>query len=249
MTTTMTDRGSCFRHGNCEAGFTLLELLIATTVLAFLSLLLFGGLRFGTRVWEKSETSTTTTNRVRAAQLFLADEIAHIYPFFAGDAPTNKHVDFSGEDKRMTYFAPSKSVPGGMDLVTVQAMPAKNGVSVVVARKVELEGTAGTVSHHTLISGLKWFQISYFGSPSPVGSTTQPRITNKAGLAAGAAAAAAVAPQWTSVWEGQTRLPLLIRLRAALPGKNAWPDLVVSPRTEVDESCVLDQTSKYCQGR
>jgi len=248
MTAAMIDRGSFIRRENGEAGFTLLELLIATTVLAFLSLLLFGGLRFGTRVWEKSETSTTQTNRVRAAQLLLSDEIAHIYPFFAGDTPTSKHIDFSGEDKRMTYFAPSKTVPGGMDLVTVQAMPSKNGVSVVIARKAELEGTAGAISHHTLISGLKWFQISYFGSPVPAGSTTQPQITSKAGLGAGAAAAAAAAPQWTSVWEGQMRLPLLIRVRASL-GRNAWPDLVVSPRTEVDESCVLDQTSKYCQGR
>jgi len=239
---------SCSRQRS-EAGFTLLELLIATTVLAFLSLLLFGGLRFGTRVWEKSETSTTEANRIRAAQLFLSDDVEHIYPFFAGDTAAAKHVDFSGEDKRMTYFAPSKLVPGGMDLVTVQTVPGKDGLSVVVARKVELEGSSGAVSHHTLIGGLKWFQISYFGSPSPEGTTAQSHITTKAGLGAGAAAAAAAAPQWTSVWEGQTRLPLLIRIRAAVAGRSAWPDLVVSPRTEVDESCVLDQTSNYCQGR
>jgi hypothetical protein len=104
------------------------------------------------------------------------------------------------------------------------------------------------VLHHTVISGLKWFQISYFGSPSPEGATAQSGVTNKAGLGASAAAAAAAAPQWTSVWEGQTRLPLLIRVRAKAAG-NAWPDLVVSPQTEVDESCVLDQTTYYCQGR
>jgi general secretion pathway protein J len=245
----MIDVRSHLRLDGGEAGFTLLELLIATTVLAFLSILLFGGLRFGTRVWEKSETSTAEMNRIRAAQLSLSDEIAHIYPFFAGDTAADKHVDFSGQDQGMTYFSPSKLVRGGLDLVTLRAVPGKNGVSVVVARKVELEGTAGTISHHTLISGLKWFQISYFGTPSPEGGTAQSHITNKAGLGAGAAAAAAAAPQWTSVWEGQTRLPLLIRVRAAVAGKIAWPDLVVSPRIEVDESCVLDQNSNYCQGR
>jgi general secretion pathway protein J len=245
----MSNRGSYSIRENGEAGFTLIELLIATTVLAFLSLLLFGGLRFGTRVWEKSETSTTETNRVRAAQLFLSDEITHVYPFFAGATPADKHVDFTGEEKRMTYFAPSKTIPGAMDLVTIQAMPDKKGVSVVVARKVELEGTAGNISHHTLISGLKWIQISYFGAPSPAGTPAKSLVTNKAGLGAGAAATAAAAPRWTSIWEGQTRLPLLIRIRAAVPGRNEWPDLVVSPQTEVDESCVLDQMTKYCQGR
>ncbi|HLY05754.1 MAG TPA: prepilin-type N-terminal cleavage/methylation domain-containing protein [Rhizomicrobium sp.] len=244
---TTTDRDSFLRRENGEAGFTLLELLIATTLIAFLSLLLFGGLRFGTRVWEKSETATTESNRIRAAQFALSDEIRNIYPFYAGTTAADKHVDFSGEDKRMTFFAPSKSVPGGMDLVTIQAQPGKDGVSVVIARKVELEGATGVVLHHTVISGLKSFQISYFGSPSPEG-TAQSAVTNKAGLGASAAATAAAAPQWTSVWEGQTRLPLLIRVRANAPG-NAWSDLVVSPQTEVDESCVLDQTTYYCQGR
>lgn len=235
-------------YPNSEGGFTLLELLIATTVLAFLSLLLFGGLRFGTRVWEKAETTTTATNRIRSAQRFLTDEISHIYPFFADDQATNKHVDFSGEDQRMTFFAPSKSVPGALDLTTIQALHGKDGVSVVVASHNELEGTRAVVSHHTILNGLKWFQISYYGSPSPVGGTaTHPRLA-KAGLGANAAAAAPP-PQWTSVWIGQEKLPLMIRIRAAFANRTEWPDLVISPRTDVDESCVLDQLTNYCQGR
>ncbi|MGH6889944.1 MAG: prepilin-type N-terminal cleavage/methylation domain-containing protein [Rhizomicrobium sp.] len=232
-----------------QAGFTLLELLIATTLVAFLSLLLFGGLRFGTRVWEKTETSTTQINHVRAAQLFLQEEVAGIYPFYAGDQPADKHVDFSGEEKRLTFFAPSKTLPGGMDLVTIQALPEKGGVSLVVASKGELTGPQGRATHHILVRGLKWFQISYYGAPAPAGIvTTQPPIA-KVGLGANAAASATPPPQWTSVWEGQRRLPLLIRFRAAFENRATWPDLVLSPRTDVDESCVLDQLTKYCQGR
>lgn len=233
---------------NSEAGFTLIELLIATTVVAFLSLLLFGGLRFGTRVWEKAETSTTDTNRVRAAQLFLTEEIGHIYPFYAGDQSADKSITFSGENQRMTFFAPSKSVPGALDLTTIQALHDKNGVSVVVASHNELEGSRGAIAHHTLLSGLKWFQISYFGSPTPVGSMpTQPQLA-KAGLGTNRALAPPP-PQWTSVWIGQRTLPTMIRIRAAFADRAEWPDLVVSPRTDVDEGCVLDQMTHYCQGR
>jgi general secretion pathway protein J len=242
----MEGHGQNTPHG-AQSGFTLLELLIATTLLAFLSLLLFGGLRFGTRVWEKTETSTTDANRVRAAQLFLSDEITHVYPFYAGDTPANQHVDFAGEDQRMTFFAPSKSLAGSMDLITIQALRGKDGVSLVVASRHELAGPTGAVTHHTLIGGLKWFQFSYYGSPSPAGATATQPSTVKAGT--GANAPAAAPPQWTSVWEGQSRPPLLVRMRAAFANKAAWPDLVVSPRTEVDESCVLDQSTKYCQGR
>jgi general secretion pathway protein J len=231
-----------------ESGFTLLELLIATTLLAFLSLLLFGGLRFGTRVWEKTETATNGTNRVRAAQLVLSEELAQIYPFYAGDTATMKHVDFAGEDQRVTFFAPSKTLPGSMDLVTIQGVREKGGVSVVIASKPELEGTRGVASHYTLIRGLKWFQISYYGPPSPATSSQAP-TTAKAGLGANAAAAAKPPAQWTSIWEGQQKVPQLIRIRAAMADKSQWPDVVASPRIEVDESCVLDQLTKYCQGR
>ena len=236
--------------GGAEAGFTLLELLIATTVLAFLSLLLFGGLSFGTRVWEKTETSATDTNRVRAAQLALSEDIAQIYPFYASAAAADKHVDFQGEDQRMTFFAPSRTLIGGMDLVTVQAQRTANGIALVEARRVELEGGRDVPTHHTLIGGLKWVQISYYGPPPASGSgiATQPQQA-KAGLGANAASKPAVPPQWTSVWIGQQTLPQLIRVRAGLKGKDPWPDLVASPRTDVDESCVLDQSTNYCQGR
>ena len=245
MTAFCPDKETC----TVESGFTLLELLIATTVLAFLSLLLFGGLRFGTRVWEKTETATSSTNRVRAAQLVLSEEVAQIYPFYAGDSETIKHVDFAGEDQRVTFFAPSKTLPGSMDLVTIQAVREKGGVSVVIASKPELEGTRGVTSHFTLIRGLKWFQISYYGAPSPPPSSTHPPTTAKAGLGANAAAAAKPPAQWTSIWEGQQKVPKLVRIRAAMADKSDWPDLVLSPRIEVDESCVLDQLTKYCQGR
>jgi general secretion pathway protein J len=233
-----------------ESGFTLLELLIATTLLAFLSLLLFGGLRFGTRVWEKTETATTATNRVRSAELVLSEEIAQAYPFYAGDSTTGKHVDLSGEDQRVTFFAPSKVLPGSNDLVTIQTVRENGKISVVIASKPELEGLKATTTHYTLIRGLKWFQISYYGPPSAATPTsTQSPTTTKAGLGANVAATAKLPAQWTSVWEVQQRLPELIRIRAAMADKSDWPDLVISPRIEVDESCVLDQLTKYCQGR
>jgi general secretion pathway protein J len=244
---------ACRNHigrGGSEAGFTLLELLVATTVLAFLSLLLFGGLSFGTRVWEKTETSATDTNHIRAAQLALSQDIAQIYPFYAGATATDKHVDFQGEDQRMTFLAPSKTLIGGMDLVTVQAQPGKSGVSLVEARRVELDGGRDVPTHHTLIGGLKWVQISYYGAPAPAGTSIAKQPTQaKAGLGANAASKSTAPPQWTSVWIGQQTLPQLIRIRARLKGKDSWPDLVASPRTDVDESCVLDETTNYCQGR
>ena len=38
--------------GRDAAGFTLIELLVTLTLVGLISLVLFGGLRFGTRAWD-----------------------------------------------------------------------------------------------------------------------------------------------------------------------------------------------------
>ncbi len=232
--------------GTGEAGFTLIELLIATTVLAFLSLLLFGGLQFGTRVWEKTETSTSAMNRVRAAQQILSDELMHVYPLFVS-SPADNYVDFDGEDQHVTFLAPSSDIRGAMDRVTIGSVHGPQGVSVVVSSSPEL-AAAPQPHRRTIITGLKWFQISYFGPPTAAPHTQ----TSASALTARTSAPGSTQnapPQWTSVWQGQARLPMLIRIRASLPDKAQWPDLVITPRIDVDESCVFDEVSKYCQGR
>ena len=239
-------RPHTLRASSPEAGFTLLELMIATTVLAFLSLLLFGGLRFGTRVWEKTETSTAEMNRVRAAQQSLADELTRIYPFFVS-SPVDNYVDFAGDERSVTFLAPSGAVQGVMDRVTIAALPGRDGYSVVMSDYGELS-PAPKPRRHLLISGMKWIQISYYGPPTaakPIFQSSARTIT-----AQGAPKATAdQPPEWTSVWKGQARLPMLIRIRASFANKTPWPDLVVSPRIDVDESCTFDQLTKYCQGR
>jgi general secretion pathway protein J len=229
-----------------EAGFTLLELLIATTVLAFLSLLLFGGLQFGTRVWEKTETSTSAMNRVRAAQQILSDELMRVYPFFVSSTVDN-YVDFDGQEQHVTFLAPSNDFHGAMDRVTIASVPGRDGMSVVMSTSPELAAVPSG-RRRTIIGGLKWFQISYFGPPTAAPHTA----TSATALTARAAAPAATQsapPQWTSVWKGQARLPMLIRIRASLTNKSQWPDLVITPRVDVDEGCVFDEVTKYCQGR
>ena len=50
-----------------ERGFTLLELLVAITLLGLLMAALFGGLRLGTRVWETADARLDSSANRRAA--------------------------------------------------------------------------------------------------------------------------------------------------------------------------------------
>jgi general secretion pathway protein J len=209
-----------------EAGFTLIELMVATAVVAFLSLLLFGGMRFGTRVWEKAETATSGENSIRSAQEVLTEELSNIYPLFVVTTPQDRYVEFDGEAQRVTFLAPAKKIQGAMEVVTIAAQPQNGTLALRVSAKAELAPSLTIRPAQTVIGGLQTFNIAYFGAEAP-----------------GAPA------EWTNVWQNQRILPMLIRIRATFAKREKWPDLVIAPRIDVDEACVFDQLTKNCQGR
>ncbi len=54
-----------------DHGFTLVELLLALTLLGLLSAMVFGGLRFGARSWEATAERSEARDRVALTQQFL----------------------------------------------------------------------------------------------------------------------------------------------------------------------------------
>lgn len=206
-----------------EAGFTLIELLVSVTLMAMLSVMLFGGLHFGTRVWEKATTATTAGNKILVAQQTLASAIANIYPFFVLVSPSDRHIQFDGEPTSMTFFEPAKQ--GGLDVVTIVRDP--NGALAMNSRPELATDPAAHISHNVLLGGVKALTLSYYGAMT----RGNPQ-------------------QWYDVWHNAHVLPDLIRLRATLQDRSAkWPDLVIAPRISADQSCVYDQLTKYCTGR
>ena len=61
-----------------QAGFTLVELLVAMTLLAFLSIALFGGLRFGARSWDVVIDSSVERDHIASTQIFLRDRLGQM---------------------------------------------------------------------------------------------------------------------------------------------------------------------------
>ena len=62
--------------GSAGAGFTLIELLIALALFGLISVVLFGGLRFGTRAWEAGNAHAERLEEVQAVQALLRRHIA-----------------------------------------------------------------------------------------------------------------------------------------------------------------------------
>jgi general secretion pathway protein J len=96
-----------------QAGFTLIELLVSMTLLGLVFVLLFSGLRFGMRAWERSTVAADTSDSIRTAQGLLRTELERtcprrIFPPAGQDAPTR--VLFSGTPRGIAFLGPA---PGG----------------------------------------------------------------------------------------------------------------------------------------
>lgn len=211
-----------------KAGFTLLELLVAMTLLGLLSVALFSGLRFGTQVWARSEAATAATDKVYAFQALLSREIARAYPLFVtGNDVTDAHVEFNGTSQAMRFLGPDPQGSGAMLKIELSAVRDGNAWAFEILKHPELS-LAQNDTIMAELRGLRSAEFSYFGAQDEKS-----------------------APAWHTNWQHMKRLPALIRIRAKfVPGTGtAWPDLVVAPRIEADVGCTIDFVTKNCQGR
>ncbi|MBI4683141.1 MAG: prepilin-type N-terminal cleavage/methylation domain-containing protein [Nitrospirae bacterium] len=64
-----------------SAGFTLLELMIALTILTMVIMIIGNGFRLGMNAWEKGENETLWTQRFRVLSGLLSQQIKSAYPY------------------------------------------------------------------------------------------------------------------------------------------------------------------------
>lgn len=82
-----------------------MELLIALAMVALITLLLFSGLRLGSRAWESVTVSTERTGALRLANEFLVRTLAQMRPAQALVEAQTVAV-FAGDRERLEFAAP-----------------------------------------------------------------------------------------------------------------------------------------------
>jgi len=211
--------------GRRQAGFTLVELLVAMTLLAFLSITLFGGLRFGARSWEAVVGSSAERDAIASTQTFLRDRLGQLtLPGAAGrrrlDAAADTDADAGAGDlergpERLEFTAPWLSALslGGLYRFTLWYEDSGDGRLMLSWQPAEadpeaLDELGDLAGERILLDGVTGLRLSYYGAVDEGDE-----------------------PEWLDQWESPGAPPRLVRVDLAFSdARLVWPDFVVAPK-------------------
>lgn len=217
------------------AGFTLAELLIALSLIGIITLLLFSGLRLGSRSWEAVETVSERVADLRIARNFVERALRQARPSSLVLNGVEVPV-FAGDSTALEWVAPLSAHVGipGLYILRLTLEEAGEYTRLVLTRWLLhpdiLAGTADSPAWEPLLDQV--------GSASDLGPFDRD-------LAAGAYGRTVLLPQvadfrleyfgqqpsgidreWFDDWIGQSELPELVRLSLTTPSQG-WPQTVI----------------------
>lgn len=204
------------RHTGRQFGFTLVELLVAMALLGLISVLLFGGIRFGARSWEAGHERLEQINEVEVAQAVLRRLVGRAREVTLFDANRSRDaVPFYGRRDEIFFAAPLPAHRGigGAYGFALQLSRHVDGDDLTLAWRLQRPETPPSASEDfedqtVLMSDVRDLTITYYGAPEE-----------------------GRAPDWMETWDGTNGLPQLVRVSVEFDVDDGryWPPLTIAP--------------------
>ena len=122
--------------GKRASGFTLVELLLALTLMSMLLALAYGGLRASTRATEKGQRVLEESGRIRMAHQFVRKQFNQMAPLaFEISEEGEERTVFIGSAQRVRYVAPMPGYLGfgGPQVQELEFVRGENGYDLVLS--------------------------------------------------------------------------------------------------------------------
>jgi general secretion pathway protein J len=95
-------------------GFTLIEVILALSIVAAMLVIVFGGLRVGLAAWQRGEERTAKLDHTRSLAVLLARALDGAFPYrIAREGEREARVLFEGQPDRLTFVTLSPPFPTG----------------------------------------------------------------------------------------------------------------------------------------
>ena len=151
-------------------GFTLVEVVLALTIFALISTLLYAAFSLGHRAVEKSQRSFEKNQQLRSVDNLLGSYIRSAYPYRA--SPQGPPILFAGEQDKLTFVSSFSLAMGGRGMAKVrvfwEGVEKRSGVlrleeetPVRVQSEEEDERQEGLRNAIVVREGVKEFRMSY----------------------------------------------------------------------------------------
>jgi general secretion pathway protein J len=204
-------------------GFTLVEVIIATALLAMGLALAFASLRGAGRATGHAEQTAQREERLRAVQGLLRTQISTAMPVaFEFNAESGEATFLRLGHNKLEFVStlPGYLSRGGPYLQTLELQPGERGLRLVYQQ--QLLSTEGPLKAErepvVLLEDIADARFEVRGIDQ------NSRLT-----------------PWAGEWEQSASLPPLLRLRLMFRDKQQhWPDLVISPRLSVAYAASAD---------
>jgi general secretion pathway protein J len=180
------------RQRHREQGLTLIELLLALTIVAVLTGFLAGGLSIGRRAFDADRSSELSVQTDAAIQT-VSSLIASALPVQVSEANSKAAIMFDGRQDTLLFVGLSegRSMRGGPHKIRLWRSGADIVVDVMGPAAQTARNAGGlTPTRVVALKGVRDIRFSYFGSPNPA----RPSL-------------------WQAQWFGAERLPDLVSIQ------------------------------------
>lgn len=197
-----------------QHGFTLIEVLIAMTLLSIMVVLLFGSLKICAESWDRGESKMSQVNEIGVVYSFFQRQLTTAIPIWDDfSVADEKTFSFHGDEHSMQFVGefPASASRGGLQRFSIDLDDEKSGrqivdtqINVTVKPFLPVLDDKGLAKEQvTLIKHVKALAFSYFG------------IDDTSELS------------WQTTWLERDSLPQMVKIHIEREDGMYWPDMVV----------------------
>jgi prepilin-type N-terminal cleavage/methylation domain-containing protein len=162
---TTGDKARCSSAGS--AGFTLIEVVLALTIFALMSAILYGAYSLSHSAVEKSQVNSTRNQKQRSITDLLGSYVRSAFPY--RESPQEQTIFFEGDAENLTFVSAYSQGMGGRGMAKIQITKDEdeNGrASVKLAETAPVRinsesGGGGQTYSLVLQDNVKEFHLAY----------------------------------------------------------------------------------------
>jgi general secretion pathway protein J len=150
-----------------NAGFTLIEVVLALTIFALMGAILYGALSLGQKAVERSQLSFEKNQQLRAFADLMGSYVRSSHPYRA--TPQDPAIYYEGEEEQLSFVSASSLALGGrgMALVRISWQEGTLTLSEELPVRIGEEGGAGGQRNSVVLrEGIKQLRFAYLDPQS-----------------------------------------------------------------------------------